>query len=931
MRTIVLMGLILASILGSPLVADEIVFENSRLRAVLDARAVWTSLTDKETSTEYCAADQEVTFASVWIQEKRHEANQATLTGKRLTIGFEGCNSRLHYEVTTTDDWIAFQLAKVAGTRPSRATIARMGVTLTEHGGSRLNATWNNRYAVCLRTINLQSHGVCNRQSDHSVLSMISQDTPGPRLEGAGAALIAAPTPDLKSILNRLAVAYDGLVQNDRDGIASRDLPMARQSYWFLNFTEDDVDQVISYCRKTGLRQVMIGSSSWCASVGHFTFKKKNYPGGIESLRRTVAKLHDHGILAGMHTFASKISKHDAHVTPVPDQGFWVDRSASLASAISVGDKSIRTESDLSQWPGSPVCKRKVWEGHVSKHQEVVIDDEIIRYESIGPKGEWNTFLGCERGAWGTRATEHEAGTRCRHYGVDGCINGYIIDQESPLFEETTSRLAHIFNYCNFDMVYFDGSEDVDRRRYHYYASNAHAVPLRKFEKRPLIHMGGGRTHGLWHSFTRYGTIDQYPGTYLARLRAGGTIDDWPSCKDHIDRTVRRVMKCEDEMTPGELGWFGIGPKKGDYEGLQFDEIEYLMCKSLAYNAPISLQTSFRRMEAHPLTPDILDIVRQYEELRLSHTVPSETLERLKEQDRDFVMLPDRLLDQNCSARFVRVERAKEVAGTEDVRAFLGSWQDGIIATLWHYAGKPGTLLLDTDQATVYDVRGRPVQVDGSHANTKIPVGRHRLLVHFSNLSPGATRKLFNQATLEMRPPTIIWRQAEDFESRVGNMAKGAAAEIDDSEALGGLVLCAGQFDRSGQTPHYCKYQVRIPHGGRWWLWARVRYPTGGDMSFGLVLPGDQITLSGKQVLGNCGVNNKKWHWTGRGGGITTVPPGSSICFRLERGPFEFHIFPREGPRTAARNPRLDCFCLTDDPDYRPSDDDAKAAFGSER
>ena len=53
-------------------------------------------------------------------------------------------------------------------------------------------------------------------------------------------------------------------------------------------------------------------------------------------------------------------------------------------------------------------------------------------------------------------------------------------------------------------------------------------------------------------------------------------------------------------MLPGELGWFGIGPARGNYDGLQFDEIEYLMCKSLALDAPISLQTSFSRMDSHP-------------------------------------------------------------------------------------------------------------------------------------------------------------------------------------------------------------------------------------------------------------------------------------------------------------------------------------------
>jgi hypothetical protein len=917
-------------VLCAATVQAEIVFENPRFRATLGDDAVWLALVDKATGSDYCEADKRISLATVRVDGKTYGANRASLAGDRLSVAFSGCDTRLIYEVSTADDWIAFRLVEIAGPRPTHVTLLRIGVTITERGGSRLCAAWDDEYAVCLRGINLQTQGSQSRPSGYRLLQATTQDFPGPKLEGAGAALVAAPTGELRAILCRLSAAYD-LVRNEGDGVPSKDLPIARQSYWFLRFAESEVDQVIEYCRRSGFRQVMMNSSSWCKSVGHFTFQESRYPDGIESLRRTVAKLHEHGILVGMHTFASKISKTDPYVTPVPNRGFWVDMTATLAADVGPGDATVRTQDDLSQWPGSPVCNRKVWEGHVSKHQEVIVDDEIIRYESIGPEGKWDSFLGCQRGAWGTHAAEHAEGTECRHYGVDGCINGYIIDQESPLFDETTSRLAHVFNYCDFDMVYFDGSEDVDRRRYHYFSANAHAVPMRKFKKRPIIHQGGGFTHGLWHSYTRDSTVDQYPGTYLAYINAGGTIRDWPTCKDHIDRSVRRMIACEEEMTPGELGWFGIGPKRGNYDGLQFDEIEYLMCKSLAYNAPISLQTSFARMEAHPLTPDILQIVRRYEQIRLTGKVPQATCHRLKEPGRDFVMLPDVLSAETAAPGFVRIEELDEVGGTHDVRSLLGPWDGGTVATLWHYWGKEGRLLLDAAGVRAYDVQGNAVAVDEAEGKTAVPVGSRRLLVHFAGTSPDAVRELLTNATVEMRTPVVLWIQAEEYQQCVGEMKKGSEIGVTEPEAFGDVVLAPGRIDRSGTTPAYCEYRVEIPHKGRWTLWGRVRYPTGGDMSFGLVRPGEEVTLSGRQVLGNCGVNEKQWHWTGRGGGVTTVPPGSPITFRLEPGEFVFRIYPREGPGTAAGNPRLDGLCLAEDPDFRPSDQEAEAAWNAQR
>lgn len=140
---------------------------------------------------------------------------------------------------------------------------------------------------------------------------------------------------------------------------------MARDSYWFLGFAEADVDRVIDYCERTGFHQAMINSSSWCSSVGHFSFNRTRYPDGVDSLRRTVARLHAHGILVGMGTFASKVSKHDAYVMPEPDRGFCVARIAALAEPADAQAAELRLDQDLSQWPGSPVCRRKVWEGHV--------------------------------------------------------------------------------------------------------------------------------------------------------------------------------------------------------------------------------------------------------------------------------------------------------------------------------------------------------------------------------------------------------------------------------------------------------------------------------------------------------------------------------------------------------------------------------------
>jgi len=909
-----------------PCTAGEIVFENDRFRAVLGPDAVWQSIHDKSADRACLARKPSPTFAAVRVDGKWHEANTAAVDADRLTVGFAGVDTRLTYRVETRPEWIAWHLDAVAGSRPTHIVLARLSTSVAEHVGPRLSGGWDGTTGICLVTTNLQAHGRARRHSEAAELAVETQDAPGPRLEGAGAAIVVAPIGNLDEALARLAQTNPVPTNTDLHGTPSKGLPLARSSYWFLRFGEADVDRVLTLCRQSGLRQVMMISHSWCKDVGHYTFRTDAYPDGVGSVRRTVARLHEADVLVGMHCFASKISKTDAYVTPVPDRRFWVDRTATLARAVDAKASTIRTKTDLREWPGSPIAKQKTWEGGVAKHREVILDDEIVQYESIGPEGEWHSFLGCTRSAWGTKGNAHDADTTCRHYGVDGCINGYIIDQETDLLRETTGRLAHIFNTCGFDMVYFDGGEDVDRRRFHHYVSKFQAVAMEQFTKRPLIHMGTIMTHPLWHSFTRSGTVDTYPNTIRGRLIAGGTWETVPTVRDHIDKSVAYLLKCREDRVPGELGWFGIWSRSKDFEGLQLDEIEYLMARSLAYDAPISLQTSFRALDAHPLTLGILEIVRAYETLRMAGKVPAEVCQRLREKGADFILLrrtPD------AAPAFVRVEPLENVAGDKDLRACVGETGGGCVVTLWHATGKPGTLTVAVDPAKVSatDIFGEAMEVKAAAHTTAIPFGRRRTTVVFERMGSDVVRQRLAEATAKFRPPLCLWLQAEGAKRLVGQMAYGRDAGVQEPKAFGDVVVCTGRPSPRDPKPWYAEYTVDVPHEGRWTLWARVRYPTGADHSFGLVRPGDDVTLSGSQVLGNCGRNEKAWHWTGRGGGSTATPPGQPIVLRLEKGRYVFLVYAREGGGSAAVNPRLDILCLSDRPDYVPTDEDARKAL----
>lgn len=908
-----------AALAARALSADSVVLEWPLGRLTLNGNARVTSLIDAASKRE-CARAADVPVATVRVDGQEYPASVATPTDDGFELRFADCDTVLQYASEARKHYLLLTLRAVEGTRPEAVTLLRLPVAVNAHVGRILDIAWDEEVAVCAMAGNLQVR--CAGRGDREpLLTALTRDAPGPRLEGASVAVIVCPTREFRAIARE--AAHDGGVptNEDAEGTPVKETDLVRGSYWFMRVDPSNVQRMIEYCELAGIRQVMISSNSWCRTVGHYTFQP-SYPNGLEDLRTVVARLHDHGILVGMHCFASKVSKTDAYVTPIPDRRFWVDRRDTLAEDLSPDATEVRVSGDLREWPGSPVASQKTWEGGVAKHREVIIDDEIIKYEAIGPEGRWDTFLGCERGAWGTAAVAHSAGTPARHYGVDGCINGYIIDQETDLMAEVADRLANIFNECDFDMIYFDGGEDVDRRRSHYYSTNFQYQVMRRLAKRPIIHMGTVLTHRLWHSFARSGTVDTYLNTLHGAIASGRAIDEWPTVREHIDRSVRRAVGLRDDLMPAELGWFGIWPAGENTDGLQLDEVEYLMCRSLAYDLPVSLETSFTQMDRHPLTREILRIFRAYEELRMSRALPAEVTAPLGEIGRDFALVRDR-----GEVRFVPVVPA-EVGGGREVRAMVGAVEDGSVATLWHFAGRRGRVRVDLPPAAlrVTDLSGAALDVRAIGGAALVPFGAYRTTIHAQGVDAETLTDALAEADVTLRRPELVFVRAADFARIEGEMGLGSAAGIEEPEAFGDVLTCTARPNREHAEDWFAEYTVDIPHAGVWTLWARVRYPRGGDMSFGLVLPGQEVTLSGTQVLGNCGVHEGQWHWTGRGGGLVTVPPGEPISLELDRGRFTFRIYAREGVGPPD-NPRLDLICLSDDPLYVPTDDDARRAL----
>jgi len=724
--------------------------ETKNFKLVIDDNAQWQSIIDKENKRELCYLEIPTPFAEIVTSKGTLPASSLKSSGQRLEVGFKESTTRITYSINKSEDWVLFKLIDIKGARPKKMLLCQVPVNLTENIGTLLNIAWDNKTSICLTTANFQT--TCNAmdKSTYALLRAMTQDEPGPKLEGAAVALIISKSSKIREILRTTSHLFGLLVNENPEGTPSKDR-LYLPSYLYLfgkDVKESDANIIIDYCRKTNFKQVLLPFQSWAISTGHMEYNTDNFPDGKESIKRFVRKLNGAGIGAGVHAYVSKVKKTDKYITPVPDKRFWIDIETALACNIDAKDTNIRVRDYLGKWPGGPdqinrtwgyILKSKGWEGGERKHREFIIGDEIIKYEGIGPEGENNMFLGCERGAWGTQPAEHMFNDKVIHWGIDGCINSYIIDQETTLAEEVCDRLATIVNECGFNMIYFDGGEDVPKDRFMYYASLAQARVLRKVQVRPFIHMGTVQTNRLWHSLTIGSTVDNYYCRLVRAVSDGVKINELPKVKYHINESVKRVIEAHKNLMPGELGWFAIHRKSKISDGLQLDGIEYLMVKSLAYDAPISLQTNvsnsnkWNHLNSHPLTPEILNIVGKYESMRINREVPSNIRMKLRELNKDFVYIC-----MGDRSEFVEVNELPEVGGTCDVRAFVGELETGdAVATIWHYAGKPTALQIQSAVGKIQAVNffGNKVFLERNKGKIKVPIDSRRLTLIFRGVS----------------------------------------------------------------------------------------------------------------------------------------------------------------------------------------------------
>lgn len=705
---------------------SQIVIENPNFRLVINEDGTAESLIHKETAQECLARNARTPVLTV--TQDRPYLNELQLSypakktvfgaksvrreGDRLFVRFDRVDHLVVVRLKITIFYIGFSVEKIDGTTPlDEITFLQLPVRARANFGEWLNVAWDADVAVNLLatdpTARIDSE---EREGYHLLRAAATGDV---RLEGVGAALIATRTVNL----------LDHIAQLEADfqlpkGVKSRRSEEQRWSYLEASdITPANAAEYIRYAKTAGFRAMVVYYLSFCKSVGHFPWKPE-YPNQMADLQAVVAEIKKAGLLPGFHFHYNKADKADPYVTPVPDDRLNFVRTFTLASPV---DAQADTLTVLETPQG---CTRD--EGR----RLLKIGKEIVSYRDYetGPR---YRFIGCKRGELGTRARAHDAGTIFGLLNVDTWPRFVRFSQNTDIQEEVAQRLAKIYREAGFQFAYFDGAEDVPPP-YWYTVSKAQWEVYRLLEPEPLFAEGACKSHFSWHLLNRGNAFDVFKPEIMK-----SATRQWPMAE--AARNARDFSRLD-------FGWMGYWVPDATTIGTQPDMVEYLESRAAAWDCPISFNSSLEKLRAHPRTPDNLEVMRRWEEVRYRHWLSEEQKAELRDPDQEHILL----IDEKKQFELVPYTEVLNVAGGKgDIRAFTFERQESIHVVYWHTSGHSSLVIapLETRVRLLPDLFEDGLPIHESAAGMVLPAAGRRYLK-----CPRATReqviRAFQEATI---------------------------------------------------------------------------------------------------------------------------------------------------------------------------------------
>jgi len=851
----------------------DVVLHTDWAKLILADDGSVVSLTSKPDGIEYLAAPAHA--FTLLIDGQEHPSQRIEPEGDSLKVAFEGTRVAAEFSVRQASEYIALTLRSLSDPVVQRVDLLRLHVKPMPRRGPWINIAYGDEYGVCLCGGTPNVNAVMSTVKQPPGIDMSTSAYAETGLEGATGVLIGCPEPQARFLDFMQVVEADlGLPP----GAAGRKSDEISYSYMWVAPTVDTIDELIRWAKRGGFRMMLLSYTSFSKSCGHYEWTE-SFPGGMADLKAITDKIRAAGLAVGLHIHYNKAHKHDPYVTPRPDDRLHLSRSFSLAEKLdAVGDAIIVTESPEG-------CTRD------DGRRVLKLGKELVEYTDYTVEAPYR-FVGCTRGALGTQAVPHAAGAAVGLLDVDTWPIFIRFDQDTAIQDETAARIADICDGTGpYDMIYFDGAEDIHAPRW-YHTSNAAWRVYRGIRPAPKVCEAAATSHFGWHMMTRSNAYDSV---------APSAMKDF--CRKAPCRTApRRAL----DFTKINFGWLhGFSRSDGDH--ITPDVLEFVLSRGAAWDCPFSMTVSLQQLAANPLAEDCFDTIRLWEDVRIEGKLSPAQTEALKDLSGEHHLL----VNEKGEHELVAI-RPLDGVGQGRARPCYLFTREAEPGAAYALLAEPDSIELLADfpveRLKLMRPFGEELPLTEVAGKALIPVQSRRYL-RFAGATTLEAGAVLQRAVPSLPPVVTHWLSAGDFAGRQGKMALGSEIGLKPRGAIGDVLVPNGPGDMTGATDWHVDYQFEAPTRSRWYMWARCWYEDTGSNSFFLSFP--QVGRT-KTRFGNTYVWHE-WLWE------------RAEAARLPEGTATFRLSVREA--LPGKSPLLDAICVTNDPRYRPTDEDAREAL----
>ena len=612
----------------------QVTIENRHFRYEVESNGQNRCFTDKATGEEHLFLDTVSHCAYIIREGKRYNANRVSQEGENVRIRFGESGVTASLRLYKLDDHVNIKLVEVTGKPES---IVFLNIPLN------LKPLPDEPFAACALAMNLQTHvEQLPALQDH--LWAAAYERFG--TIGSEVNLVGVPRQEILPVIRNIMQQAKEIPFSDQGGAWAS---LGKEGYgsYLMNFgalTEETVNEWIKMCKSLGFNQIDNHGGGNFFTFGDFTLNKEKWPDGWDSFKRINQKLHKAGISSIFHTYAFCIEKNSIYVTPVPSPDLGYIDSFTLLNDIGASDDEITV--------AESTANVSLLKGFSSRNSTALrIGEELIEFKGVSTTPPYK-FTGCQRGAYGTKASSHKANEK--GYRLKEVFSQFVPGEGTPLFHEIAKKTADIVNYCDFDGVYFDAidaSDIFEGQEYAWYHGGQFVAEVFKHLKRPVGMEMSTMFHHWWHYRSRWQAWDKprrgykrFVDVHLASIKEGEREHGiWSGGAKEIDTFA--PLDGGKFKLPLHLGWWGL--ETGDLlqvESTFPDDIEYLCCKMIGNNAGLSMLGGVdeKTLNDKPLFKRLVPIIRQYEELRLKGYFNDSICALLRQPEKEYTLFKEK-------------------------------------------------------------------------------------------------------------------------------------------------------------------------------------------------------------------------------------------------------------------------------------------------